>query len=437
MRAAGTGCLLRAIGAYLLFVLASVVVTVSAGYIASGRAVRRAEAGWAQAGEPMDAFAARFPVQGDSPAGIKLDALTRPLGIQLSGPLPASGSEKKAQAELLQSAGKLVGDCAHAGTDACASPPSTVASFLLKESARLDAIETQILDGGPLHWEQDVAKGMAAPMPRLLGHRYLQNLLLARALMRIGIGTPQLAARPLEASWTLNASLSERPDLISRLLAVSIAGMQHGVLRTLRTPSDGWRSRMQEIRFADSLRVPYQLEAWNWTRFTSGPWGIFDVTSMETGKAPPRGVLGRTARFLTAPYVRLCFAGVSEAMLRVNRELPSERRCDIDMDRYSKVFEESFPRWNILGRIATPSLVRAWTSFRYADLDRELTQQVFASRAERRTSGRWPTARVASTVCEGLLWEKQAGSDGTLTLRTSMKPFTLDEKGWLSVSLHP
>jgi hypothetical protein len=53
-RAAGAGCLLRALRAYLLFVLACVVVAVGLGYLAAGRAVRRAEQAWAERAEPME-----------------------------------------------------------------------------------------------------------------------------------------------------------------------------------------------------------------------------------------------------------------------------------------------------------------------------------------------------------------------------------------------
>lgn len=438
-RAAGTGCLLRALRAYALFVLACTAVAVSLGYLAAARAVPRAEKAWADQVEPMESFVARYPPQPDSPAGLALDALTRPLGIQMCGPrAPDPPGSDKTQFNFLQSLGSLIGDCGHSRNDDCPALPATAETFLEKEAPRLDAIETHILKGGPLHWVQDISKGVAAPFPSLLGHRQLSSVLLTRAMLHARRGRPEPAERSLEAAWVLNASFDERPDLLSRLITVSVSGMENAVLRTLKTPSDRWLPRMQQRTFAADIRTPYQLEAWNWTRFTVGLWGIFDVNYMESGETPPSSILGTAGRVLTTPYVRLSFAGVSEALLKASETLRSEKRCDFDVERYAREFEDSFPRWNILGRIATPSVVRGFTSMRYADLDRELTERVLAARAERHATGRWPSTPTPSTVCEGVVWESRADGDGSVTISPSVKPFATDDPHWRwSIRLRP
>jgi len=387
----------------------------------------------------MERFAARYPQQPDSPAGLELDAMTRPLGIQMCGPrAPDPPGSDKTQFEFLQSLGKLVGDCGHSGNDRCPALPRAVETFLERETARLDAIETHILQGGPLHWVQDLSKGVAAPFPSLLGHRQLSSVLLTRAMLHARRGRPELAERSLEAGWVLNASFAERPDFLSRLITVSVSGMNNAVLRTIKTPSDRWLPRMQQRTFAADVRIPYQLEAWNWTRFAVGRWGIFDVNYMETGETPPPSIPGAAGRFLTTPYVRLSFAGVSEALLKASQTLRAEKRCDFDVDRYAKEFEDSFPRWNILGRIAAPSVVRGFTSMRYADLDRELTGRVLAARDERQATGRWPSTPTASAVCEGVVWEPRAGGDESFTISPSAKPFAIDDPKWhWSIRLRP
>ena len=236
--AAGRGCLLRALRAYALFVLATVAVAVSVGYLAAGHAVRRAESAWAEQAEPMQSFVARYPPQPDSPAGLELDALTRPLGIQLCGPrTPDPKGGDKAQEDFLQSLGSFVGDCGRSGADQCPALPPAIEAFLDREAHRLDAIEAHILQGGPLHWAQDISKGVAAPIPRLLGHRHLESLFLTRALAHAKSNRLEAAERSLEAGWVLNASFAERPDLLSRLITVSISGMNNAVLRTLKRPS--------------------------------------------------------------------------------------------------------------------------------------------------------------------------------------------------------
>jgi hypothetical protein len=436
-QAAGAGCLLRALRAYVAFVVVSALVSVSAGYCASSRAVRGAEAAWAAAGRPMDGFAARFPAQPDSAAAKQLDALARPLGLQMVGRTPPSTPESKARGERLQAIGKPLGECGRSGSDLCPPPSADAQAFLREHSQRLDAIEALLTSGEPLQWQMDVAKGMASPFPHLLSHRYLQNLLLARVMLDAAQGRPS-SERTLEASWVLNLALAERPELISRLVASAVFGMQHDVLRTLPRPPASWVARLAQPVFADALRDPFQLEAWNWTRYTQGRWGIFDVTYMEDGETPPPSLIGAAGRWLTAPYVRLSVAGMSKALLDESEKLASQHRCDLDVDRRSRDFEESFPRWNVLGRIATPSVVRSFAAFRYAELDRELTREVVAARTERAASGRWPAAAVDSGVCEGVRWLHEPQADGTLTIRASAEPFEPRDNRWSwSIRLHP
>jgi hypothetical protein len=86
------------------------------------------------------------------------------------------------------------------------------------------------------------------------------------------------------------------------------------------------------------------------------------------------------------------------------------------------------PRWNVIGRIATPSAVKPWVAFKEADLDRELTERVLIARVERATSGRWPTSGGTSQVCEGLSWDYEVVS-GSLHIRPTTQPFH-GSSGW-------
>jgi len=75
---------------------------------------------------------------------------------------------------------------------------------------------------------------------------------------------------------------------------------------------------------------------------------------------------------------------------------------------------------------------------RYADLDRELTEHVLAARKARQATGSWPSGPTPSTVCEGVAWEPQAGTDGSVTIGPSVKPFAVDDPKWTwSIRLHP
>jgi len=254
-------------------------------------------------------------------------------------------------------------------------------------------------------------------------------MLLGRAWLSARDGRLADTERALEASWRLNGSYLERPDILSHLIAVAVAQMQDGVIRTIRRPGPVWLERMKERPFSRRFPVALQLEAANWTRYTRGHWGVFDVSYMEDGTDPPAG-WGSIPRFLMTPYMRLSVAGMSDALLRAARELAPQRRCDVDMTRYSKEFEDSFPRWNVIGRIAMPSVVRIWTVLRETDLDRELTERVLSARAERVASGAWPASGGASAVCEGLAWNYGSAGGAALDIRPSSEPFRLDDPKW-------
>jgi hypothetical protein len=435
-RAAGAGCLLRALRAYALFILGSVGLAEALGYWVAFRHVTRANEGWARETEPMETFAARFPAEPANPAANRLDEMTRPLGIRMIF-RRGDRADEGANGEVLKALGAAISRIERPEPGTSPGIPAGAEAFLSRERGRLDAIIFHILEGGPLVWEQDVSKGTGAPIPGLLGHRQLSNMLLGRAWLSARAGDVADADRTLEASWRLNASYRERPDVLSQLIAVAVAQMQHGVLRARRSVAPVWLERMKERPFSRRFPVALQLEAANWMRYARGYWGVFDVSYMEDGSVPPAG-WGSVPRFLMTPYMRLSVAGMSEALLRATHDLAPQRRCDIDMKRYSKEFKDSFPRWNVIGRIATPSVVRIWTVLRETDLDRELTERVLLARVERVASGRWPASGGPSAVCEGLAWDYGLARGGSLDIRPTSEPFRLDDPKWdWSVRLKP
>jgi hypothetical protein len=184
---------------------------------------------------------------------------------------------------------------------------------------------------------------------------------------------------------------------------------------------------MQERPFLAGFLTALQTEAWNWTVFARQHWGVVDLAAIEGGRLPKAGPLGQIGRFVTRPYPRLSFVGMSDAARRARHDFASQRRCDLDVTAYLERFEASIPRWNVIGRIGMPSLVRAWSSLRQGDFDREWTERVLAARELRASAGIWPTVDAASTVCEGVTWRHEATPDGALTIRASVKPFVADD----------
>ncbi len=67
-RAAGTGCLPRTLGAWVVIAVAATPVGLAGGYLAALLSIPRAERAWAAQVEPMESFIARYPPEPSVPA---------------------------------------------------------------------------------------------------------------------------------------------------------------------------------------------------------------------------------------------------------------------------------------------------------------------------------------------------------------------------------
>lgn len=415
--ASGPGCLLRAVGAYLVFALLSLAVAIGCGYWLSSQQMAEAEKAWAREFEPMEALAARFPRQTDSEAAKALDAAARPLGIAFIRRPDDDSTKQDSRFEALQDVGKALSD---AGVKPF-SPPA--ASLLSREVRQISTVADQILQGGPLHWELDLDRGPGAPVPSLLAHRQLQSLLLARAHLDGEAGRTGEALEALEASWRLNASIIERPETLCQLIACAVSGMQDGVLRSMHHLPPVWIDRMRERPFSQNMTRFLQIEVWQMTRLSLEPWGVLDLGAIDSGNLPSAGFAGKIVRYPTVPFLRFALADYS-VQTRVQASiLRAERGCGLDIQGLSAEIEKSTPRWSVLTRISLPTLLRAWTAMREADLRRELTGRVIEARAERAATGHWPAGTLSSEVCEGLDWLSTVDRTGALVIRAAQDPF--------------
>ncbi len=413
----------------LLAFLALVSMAEAFAFWLAARHVAQAKKRWARLGQPMDAFEARFPATPDSPAAERLDEMTRPLGIRM---IPRPGERVRWDGENGDELRALGAELIKMDRPEFGSSPSLPAgaeTLLRRERDRLDAIVAHILEAAPLAWEMDVGKGAEAPILGLLGHRQLSSLLLGRAWFSARDGRIAEAEQALEASWRLNASYLQRPDLIPQLSAVVVAQMQHGVLRTFPNPANVWLARMEERPFGRNFTHALQLQAWNLLSYGRRSQGSFGSRERR-GPSIPRVGWGSIPEFLATPYTRLSVAGASEVLLRASRDLGSRRRCDVDTRLYAKELDDSLPRWNIIARIGTPSVALSWTAFRETDFDRELTERVLRARIVRTTSGSWPSSGGGSQVCEGVRWEYEPAPGGALDIRAKPRPFLPDDPRW-------
>ena len=110
-------------------------------------------------------------------------------------------------------------------------PPDAVVSYLAAHRNDLDALHRHLIDAELPHWERQIEKLFAAPIPNLVGHIDLQRILLSDALANAQRGERERALAGFEASWRLYQAIRDEPILIVQLIGVNGAHLLVGALR--------------------------------------------------------------------------------------------------------------------------------------------------------------------------------------------------------------
>ena len=423
----GLGYGLRALRAYVLFVICATAAALGAAYPLAALRLRAARAGWERSFGPVSEWRARFPPHGNSPAALELDRLARPLEVQIVRTAEdrerdlGSGGGKSARYELLQEAGRYVTSQEWTPEERIDPPPREVAAFLAERDASLASVEDLLLAGQTLAWEQDVDLGQASPLPSLVGHRHLANLLLARALGAIRAGRWPDAERTLRAGWVHAVSLQADPQVISKLITVALVQMNAGVLRRLPRPSPDWPEKIPEGEIRRSLLDAYRFEAYSYEVFGGRYVGASDLDTIGGGDLGPSTPGDRVLRLLTVPWVRFCIAGFSEEMRRQTEELRDQDPCAFDGEKVEARVQQRVQRWNIIGRMVPPSLLRTWQSAVETDLRLEQIGLVLAAR--RRGRGDDDLQPASSHVCAQLRWTRRRDASGRMVIAPDPVPF--------------
>jgi hypothetical protein len=390
----------------------SLFVALALAWLALGSMVvawaqKRADDRWAEGFEPMSAFVARFPRCDASPAALRLNELTIALGF------PMIAGRRGEADPVLKVAREYVRSGSVASTDASAAIPGPVEDYLAAHERELTVVESHLRVGGAVAWEQDATKGTGAPIPPIGRVLDLNAIVLCRALQAERRGDLEGTARALDASWSLRTALHARPETISLLGAEGLASQQYGVLRYLRRVPSAWSGRLREYDFRDGVLLALQGEAWWFSRLVA-----------EQVQAPgARGTGARLGRGLSGQYMGLCAANYSGRLHGVALSLKNERRA-CSAEGLPEGDDGWLPRWNALGRIASPNVRRLWRGAVEASLDAELTGLAIRAKARQRDGAAEPLpAVVASEVCPGMRWTIDTAADGSVRIAADPKPF--------------
>jgi hypothetical protein len=414
------GCIFRALTLYGVFVFSTWLLWLLLGHLAGWWMSRREERAWAATGMSMEALRARAPRHDDSAAAHELERLTDPLGVHVIR-LPGRDSQIKDR-PLYDAMVRFMGGLSKTGDDRYDAAPPEVRAFLDRHRAELVAVAAHFSSAPDIAWEMDIDMGPEAPIPSLLAHRHLNTLLLIEALERRRRGDDAGAGQMLDAARRHAEALAGRPERISQLIAIALAGQQGDVLRRVSGGTGPWDARLQQRRYHQDMLDGFQYEAYSWLVLNKTYRGVADL---EVSKPPPTGPLGWLVRISSAPYVQVGFSGISRHLRRAREIARSSDPCRMPGDELEKKVSAGIPRWDVLSTIAVPSVMRTVTSAAGADLDNELTRLVLQARSGGPAGGAAPLS-VKSRICEEVSWRHERRGDGRWTIKADPNPSALD-----------
>ena len=294
----------------LLFSAAAVILLWWAGVFIADAAVRRASnEPWPLGLGTLDDVPKRLPPRATSDQADALAEAASSFGITLEGRNPPAPQLRRALF------GYIDPQFAHPNGQ-IDPPPQAVAAFLDAQSKPLEAIRRNLIDNpDAIVWDERPDLLRAAPLPNLYGHMVLARALAADAFVRQRAGDP-VAWDDVHAMLNLSRPLARRPEMISSLIALSIARMANNVARRLSPPQPAWAREIAAADLRRSFIAAQQAEVWRMSR---------EAEALDPG----------------APYTRFCLANVIQL----------HRAAAIDLAA-GRTAVTNVPRWNYLGRIS-------------------------------------------------------------------------------------
>jgi hypothetical protein len=384
------GCILSGLLFHGGVVLALTALWVAGGLPYGGYRLRAAERAWADGFLTESQYEASYPVRAADATARRLDHEARRMGTYLIYTFPdgVAGSP-----DTLKPA-RDYWSALRKEEDGPVRVPPELARLVEERGEALRAIEAELAANPSVAWRFGTGDGSLG----LLGVRNVNALLVLRGMIAEQRNSPADRERSLEASWRLSESIRSSPIMIDRFLVQVTAGDRNACLRRLRVPNEGWTERLRMPGRLARAAETYQAEARTYCRGAGGRLlGAADLDALEGGEVP-RVSPGRwIIRLLSAPYVRLSVAGYSDTLRMAAGRMRETNPCGVTPDAFVDGAMAGNPPWNIVSKVAAPSVLRSWFAFRDGVLDDELTAAPWRLEGDRLAHG----PRACAPGCTG------------------------------------
>ena len=355
--------------------------------------------------EPQADFNRRYrPVAAKNASAARLEELSAAVEIELrphnKAPHPAVDGKA---AERERTISSWLRTQQERDDDSIDALPGDVEQWLADRRAAIDAVASHLVTAeAPLWPLLQRHSRLDQPLPNLLGYMKLQRLLGVAALAAESQGEHERAWRLQHAAWRLTQAIQERPELISRLVAIGGLRSEAGSMRKLEPPVPTWVSEMSALRLRGQMldSVRYELETTH-DAVTESPLDLFRSNSHEG--------LGERARDVAmSPLLRWVAADMSVSTSRQMVTLSRMSPCSIDGKAAERNIQSDLsPLAQRFSGFMTPNLINAFVRAANTEIALEGTSKVLALKVARDdAAGRWPDSlpRAGTSTCTGAEW---------------------------------
>jgi hypothetical protein len=381
---------------------------------------RQVEADWVRSFGPLQQLLDRYPKTTTNESARKVELLAKPLELDLT---PKSSDTITADAKASTSARKIreailryLRSQLEKPDAAIDAPPSDVNSFLSGHASDLVAISNQLTKAEPPRWSFDPA-GLPGrqPIPDVYGLIGLQRLLVAYALVESRNGDSVTANRVLDASWNLNRTPREMPDVMCQLIAQAIARFQIGALRKVEVETGLWRPRLAEHDYKQTVFDTQLLSAW--------PSAARHRALVEIDARRAKPPAERLKDVFKEPYGDIVWSRVLEKMRLSYLHVKDAPLMDNEIWG-----AENYPKRNaadVIFLIQMPNLLDCFRRVDRLVIESELTDKILQVRQLRQENDlKWPAAvpGIEATRYPGARWIYTLSPQGAMSIFLSQQP---------------
>jgi hypothetical protein len=283
-----------------------------------------------------------------------------------------------------------------------------------ERGSAIDSVAAHLVTSDAPQWPIDHGRRRSEqPLPSLIGHVKLSRVLAVAALDAESREDHARAWTLQHGAWKLAQGLAQRPELISKMVAVANIRTIAATVRKLEAPVPAWFSELASLKLRDQLfdSVRFELTTTrNAVNEASGELLRFDDGGAITDKLSDVA-MRPVFRWLASDAA----AATSDEFVAMRAADP----CALDVKgANARIQARMSPLSRRIAYFGVANLGSAFARAANTEIAIEGSARILALKGARDEAGGWPeTFAAAPSVCRGASWVYSRPADGNPTLR--------------------